>query len=150
LLAEKVPVRNVRAICETLVEHGARTQDPDELLAEVRQTLGRQIVQEINGLGEQMSVMTLAPELEQLLQDVVQQGDSGVVEPGLAEKLQQPLQSSTRQQEARGEPAILLVPPRIRNMLSRFARQAVPGLHVLSHGEIPEDKQLRLIGQVSR
>jgi len=150
LLAERVPIRNLRAICGTLVEHGTRTQDPDELLAEVRQTLGRQIVQEVNGMGEQLPVITLAPELEQLLQDVVQQGDAGVVEPGLAEKLQEALQSSTRQQEARGEPAVLLVPPRIRNMLSRFARQAIPGLHVLSHGEIPEDKQLRLVGSVSR
>jgi flagellar biosynthesis protein FlhA len=150
LLAEKVPIRNLRAICETLAEHGSRTQDPDELLAEVRQTLGRQIVQEINGLSQELPVITLAPELEQLLQEVSQQGDAAVVEPGLAERLQQALQSSTRQQQARGEPSVLLVPPRIRNMLSRFARQAVPELHVLSHGEIPEDKQLRLVGSVSK
>ena len=150
LLAEKVPIRNLRTICQTLVEYGAQNQDADALLAEVRVALGRQIVQEINGMNEQLPVITLAPELEQMLHDVVQKGAGGVLEPGLAERIQASLQRSAREQEARGEPAVLLVPPSIRGMLARFARQAVSGLSVLSHNEIPDDKQLRLVGSVAR
>ncbi len=150
LLAEKVPIRNLRTICEALLEHGARSQDPDALLAEVRVALGRQIVQEINGMNEQLPVITLAPELEQMLHDLSQKGAGGVLEPGLAERIQASLQRSTREQEARGEAAVLLVPPSIRGMLARFVRQAVSGLHVLAHNEIPDDKQLRLVGSVAR
>ncbi|MFW5815992.1 MAG: FHIPEP family type III secretion protein, partial [Wenzhouxiangella sp.] len=135
---------------QALLEHGARTQDPDALLAEVRVALGRQIVQEINGMNEQMPVITLAPELEQMLHDLSQKGGGGALEPGLAERMQTSLQRTTREQEARGEAAVLLVPPSIRGMLARFVRQAVSGLHVLAHNEIPDDKQLRLVGSVAR
>ncbi|PLW84441.1 flagellar biosynthesis protein FlhA [Kineobactrum sediminis] len=150
LLMEKIPIRNFRGICEALVEHGARSQDIDTLLAEVRVALGRQIVQEINGMAMELPVVTLAPELEQLLLQLVQQGNTSALEPGLAERIQETLQSSAQDQELRGEPAVLLVPPGIRQMLARFARQTVPGLHVLAHNEIPEDKQLRLVRSVTR
>ncbi len=68
LLAERVPVRNMRAIIETLAEHAPRTQDPAQLQAQVRVALGRQIVQEIAGLREELPVITLENDLEQLLQ----------------------------------------------------------------------------------
>ena len=149
LLAEKVPVRNFRGICEALAEQGAHSQDIDTLLAAARVALGRQIVQELNGMALELPVVTLAPELEQLLMQLAQQG-SAVMEPGLAERIQESLQAAAREQELRGEPAVLLVPPGIRTMLARFSRQAVPGLHVLAHNEIPEDKQLRLVQSVAR
>ncbi|MHA7815429.1 MAG: flagellar biosynthesis protein FlhA [Pseudohaliea sp.] len=149
LLAEKVPVRNFRGICEALAEHGARSQDIDTLVSGVRVALGRQIVQELIGMAEELPVVTLAPDLEQLLLQLSQQ-DAPALEPGLAERIQESLRAATREQEARGEPAVLLVPAELRGMLARFARQAVPGLHVLAHNEIPEDRQLRLVQSVSR
>jgi len=149
LLAEQVPIRNFRGICEALAEHGARSQDTDALVGAVRVALGRQIVQELNGMAEELPVVTLAPELEQLLLQLTQQG-APALEPGLAERMQESLQSATREQELRGEPAVLLVPAELRAMLARFARQGVPGLHVLAHSEIPEDKKLRLVQSVSR
>ena len=150
LLAEKVPIRNLRSICETVLEHGMRTQDPEILLAEARVALGRQIVQEISAGQTPLPVITLAPELEEMLQDLVKKGIGGVLEPGLAERMQSSLQETARGQEARGEPAVLLVPPSIRSLMARFVRQAAAGLHVLGHNEIPEDKPLRLVGSVAR
>ena len=67
LLAERVPIRNVRAIVEALAEAGPRSQDPAVLQAQVRVALGRQIVQDIVGLAEELPVITLEPELERLL-----------------------------------------------------------------------------------
>ena len=67
LLAERVPIRNVRAIVEALAEAGPRTQDPQQLIAQVRVALGRQIVQDIVGLAEELPVITLEPDLERLL-----------------------------------------------------------------------------------
>src|SRR5580698_119287 len=51
LLAERVPIRNIRAFIETLSEHAARTPDPAALQSLVRTTLGRQIVQDIVGIS---------------------------------------------------------------------------------------------------
>ena len=85
LLAERVPIRNLRAIVETLAEHAARTQDPAVLQAQVRIALGRQIVQDIVGSGAELPVITLEPELEQLLQASLQGQATGnaALEPGL-------------------------------------------------------------------
>src|SRR5574337_1195493 len=67
LLAERVPIRNMRSIVESLAEHAGQSQDPGVLSAAVRVALGRQIVQEITGLGTEVPVITLAPELDQIL-----------------------------------------------------------------------------------
>ena len=57
----------MRTIVETLAEHAARTQDPQQLQAHVRVALGRQIVQDIAGMSTELPVITLEPDLEQLL-----------------------------------------------------------------------------------
>ena len=69
LLAERVPIRNMRTIVETLAEHAPRTQDPRQLQAQVRVALGRQIVQDIAGMSTELPVITLEPDLEQLLHE---------------------------------------------------------------------------------
>ncbi|MBS3957793.1 MAG: flagellar biosynthesis protein FlhA [Xanthomonadaceae bacterium] len=147
LLAEKVPVRQIRQIAEALVEHGASTQDPAALTAAVRNALGRFIVQEINGMKPELPVYTLAPPLERILQDSVN-GNAAALEPGLAERLQQSLADCAQRQEARGEPAVLLVPGTVRGVLSRMFRHGVPALQVLAYSEIPEDKRLKLVGSI--
>ncbi|WP_254200557.1 MULTISPECIES: flagellar biosynthesis protein FlhA [unclassified Lysobacter] len=147
LLAERVPVRQLRQIVEALLEHGAHTQDPALLTAAVRTALGRFIVQELNGLGAELPVYTLAPALERVLQDSVS-GQGAALEPGLAERLHQNLSECVTRQEGRGEPAVLLVPGGIRSAIARLVRHSVPALTVLAYGEVPEDKRLRLVGSV--
>jgi flagellar biosynthesis protein FlhA len=152
LLAERVPIRNMRTILETLSEHAPRTQDPALLQAQVRVALGRQIVQDIAGLKDELPVITLENDLEQLLQGSL--SGAGVngpgLEPGLAERLQQRLSETTRRQEMLGEPAVLLVPPTLRQTLSRFVRAGVPGLTVLAWNEIPDNRRVRLVTAVGR
>lgn len=147
LLAEKVPVRQIRQIAEALIEHGGNTSDPAALTAAVRTGLGRFIVQEINGMSPELPVYTLAPPLERILQDSVN-GNSAALEPSLAERLQQSLADCVQRQEARGEPAVLLVPGAVRGVLSRMFRHGVPSLQVLAYSEIPEDKRLKLVGSI--
>lgn len=150
LLAEGIPVRDIRTIAETLAEHANRSQDPDELTAAVRTSLGRMIVQQINGMAAELSVITLDPNLEQLLHQAVQADGVGGVEPGLAERLFSALQESVQKQEAMGQPAVLLVSGLIRTMLARFVRHTIPNLHVLSYNEIPSDKQIRIVATVGQ
>jgi flagellar biosynthesis protein FlhA len=152
LLAERVPVRNMRTIVETLSEHAPKTQDPAVLQAHVRVALGRQIVQDIAGLKDELPVITLESDLEQLLQGSLASGSATGpgLEPGLAERLQQRLSETARRQEMLGEPAVLLVPPTLRQSLARFVRAGVPGLQVLAWNEIPDNRRVRLVAAVGR
>lgn len=150
LLSEGIPIRDIRTIAETLAEHANRSQDPDELTTAVRTSLGRMIVQQINGMEAELSVITLDPNLEQLLHQAVQADGVGGVEPGLAERLFSALQESVQKQEAMGQSAVLLVSGLIRTMLARFVRHTIPNLHVLSYNEIPSDKQIRIVATVGQ
>jgi len=152
LLAERVPIRNLRAIIETLSEHAGRTQDPQVLQSQVRIALGRQIVQDIVGSGGELPVITLEPDLEQLLQNTLQGQASGntALEPGLAERLQSRLTESAQRQESAGEPAVLMVAPALRGALARFTRASVPNLNVLAWNEIPDNRRVRLVAAVGR
>ena len=148
LLAERVPIRNLRVIAEALAEHAGRSQDPVVLSGLVRVALGRQIVQEINGMQPELPVLTLAGPLEQVLQDSLKSGGAAI-EPGLAERMHRSLTEQTRKLETDGQPAVLLVPPALRPLLARFTRQTIPGLHVLAFDEVPDSKQLRMVGAIS-
>jgi flagellar biosynthesis protein FlhA len=151
LLAERVPIRNIRTIIETLAEHAPRTQDPAVLQAQARIALSRQIVQDIAGTGSELPVVTLEPDLEQLLQNSMTTGGANpALEPGLAERLATRLAESAQRQEAAGEPAVLMVAPALRATLARFARASVPAMHVLAWNEIPDNRRVRLVAAVGR
>ena len=148
LLAERVPLKNLRGIAEALAEAAPRSQEPVVLAAAVRVALSRQIVQEINGLEPDLPVMTLAPQLERVLQESLQ-GGGAVLEPGLAERMHQSLTEQVRRQAQAGQPAVLLVSAALRPWLAKFTRASLPDLHVLAYNEVPDTKQIRLIGAVS-
>jgi flagellar biosynthesis protein FlhA len=152
LLLERVPIRNLRTICETLAELAPKTQDPVALVAAVRVALGRTIVQNIGGLRQELPVITLDPALEQVLQDSMANGGdaSPGFEPGLADRIQTALGDSARRQDAAGEPAVLLVAPKIRPWIARLMRHSTPTLAVLAYNEIPENRRIRVIAAVGR
>nr|WP_199040823.1 flagellar biosynthesis protein FlhA [Dyella sp. ASV24] len=152
LLAERVPIRNMRSIVESLAEHAGQSQDPGALSAAVRVALGRQIVQEISGLGTEIPVITLAPELEQILLGSLANGGvaGAAVEPGLADRLQQGVADAARKQEMSGEPAVLLVAPQLRPWLARFTRHVAQNLHVLAYNEVPDNRRVRLVQALGR
>jgi flagellar biosynthesis protein FlhA len=151
LLAERVPIKNMRTIIETLAEHAPKSQDAAVLQGQVRVALGRQIVQDIAGVANELPVITLEPDLEKLLTgSLAGNAANPGLEPGLAERLQQRLSEAARRQEAAGEPAVLLVPPALRHTLARFTRSSVPSLHVLAWSEIPDNRKVRLVSAVGR
>jgi flagellar biosynthesis protein FlhA len=152
LLAEGVSIRNIRTIAETLAEHAPRSQDAGMLTAAVRIALSRSIVQQLVGPVEEIPVAVLDPGLERLLQQSLQSSGEGgaAFEPGLLEKLQQALAETARQQELAEQESILLVAGPIRDWMSRFLRHSVPGMHVLSYNEIPDNRQIRVVATVGR
>ncbi|WP_029860830.1 FHIPEP family type III secretion protein, partial [Vibrio parahaemolyticus] len=104
LLNEAIPIRDIRTIVQTLAEYSSKSQEPDILTAAVRISLKRLIVQEINGIEPELPVITLIPELEQILHQTMQAsgGESAGIEPGLAERLQSSLSHATQEQELKG------------------------------------------------
>ena len=155
LLQEQVPVRDMRTIAEAIASVAPKSQDPAAMVAAVRVSLARAIVQGIVGLEPELPVITLEPRLEQILLNSLQKagqgGEDGILlEPGMAEKLQRSLVEAAQRQEMLGKPVILLVAGPVRAMLSRFARLAVPSMHVLAYQEIPDNKQVTIVATVGQ
>lgn len=150
LLIEDIPVRDMRTIAETVAEHAIASKDPTVLLARVRESLGRLIVQRIGGDLPELPIATLAPALEQMLLKVNgNDGTPGIgLEPGLAEELFKQVRSVSEQQEANGEPCVLVVNPQLRPLMLRLLKSAVKGVKILSFNEIPDDWDIKIIAAV--
>lgn len=147
LLEEGVNIRDMRTIIDTLTEHAGRTQDVNELLALVRVALGRMIVEQCFPSDTEIQVMSLYPELENILIQIVQSDPAagGGIEPGLADTLLRETSSSVKRLEQLGLPVVLVVPDTIRLLLSRFLRRSLPQLRVLAHSEIPDTRKIKFI-----
>lgn len=157
LLTEQVPVRDFRSIAQALVEAAHTTRDPVQLTSAVRVALSRSIVQAITGPSEHLAVITLEPQLEQLLlksvQQAAQQGgetDQLILEPAMAEKLQQSLSEVAQQQEMAGNPAVLVTAAPVRPVMARFVRYGIQNVHVLSYQEIPDNKQITIVATIGQ
>jgi flagellar biosynthesis protein FlhA len=150
LLQEGIPIRDIRTIAEALAQYAQRTQQPSELVAGVRIALRRLIFQHINGMADEMPVITLEPGLEQVLLQSFQVGDeeAPAIEPSLAERMHRSLSERVQEREMAGEPAVLLVAPVLRYGLAQFIRHTISGLHVLSYNEVPDNKNIRIVATV--
>lgn len=158
LLTEDVPIRDMRSIAEALVNNGVKSTDATQLTESCRQGLKRMIVQSICGAEAEIPVITLEPELEQLLLKSVQQSqkngvsdDMGLVlEPRMVETLQRSLSESAQRQEMLGKPAILLVSGPLRPVMARFIRFGNESMKVLSYQEVPDNKQINIVATVGQ
>lgn len=150
LLKEGVSIKDIRTISETLLDAASTSQDADNLTSLVRIALRRMIVQNINGLREELSVFTIDTKLEQLLQKSIQSNNDGylMLEPGLAERLQVNVKEASQRLQAIGLPAVLVVSKALRSMLARLFASTVNDLHVIAYEEIPEAKQIKVIANV--
>ena len=145
LLEEGVHIRDMRTIIESVADNATRTQNADELTTQVRNALGRAIVQQLFPTGNEIQVMSLDPTLERLLSQAVAGGSENTsFEPGLADTLVRETAAAATRQEALSLPAVLLVPASLRLLLSRFLRRTVPQLKVLAHNEIPENRIIKV------
>ncbi len=102
---------------------------------------------------DELPVITLENDLEQLLQGSL--AGAGGAQPGPGARPRRTpaaatLADTSRRQEMLGEPAVLLVPPSLRQTLARFVRAGVPGLQVLAWNEIPDNRRVRLVTAVGK
>jgi flagellar biosynthesis protein FlhA len=151
LLMERIPIRDLRTIAETLAEHAPRSQDSVVLTSMVRISLRRQIVQDLVGMEQEIPVITLDPALEQLLLKSLSGAQEGMsIEPGLAERIHRALGEAAQRQEMAGQPAIGLVAGGVRMWLARFVRHTIPNFAVLAYEEIPDSKQIKVVASIGQ
>lgn len=152
LLQEKVSIRDMRTILETLTKKADTTKDAAELTLHVRTALGRSIVQGIVDQDEDLKVITLDPSLEQILLQATQGAPEGqlAIEPGLAERLHTTLKEESQKMEMSGQSAVLLVAPQIRAQLARLFRYSLPTLYILAYSEVPENRQISVVASVGQ
>ena len=145
LLAEGVPIRDMRTVIGVLTEQAISTKNTDDLTSAVRVGLGRAIIQDIFQNASELQVIALEPALEHMLtQAVGADTQAAGLEPSLAERLLTQTARVVQEQENRGLPPVLLVPAVLRALLSRFLRRVAPQLKVLSHAEIPNTKTIKV------
>ncbi|MBN9329845.1 MAG: flagellar biosynthesis protein FlhA [Comamonas sp. SCN 67-35] len=144
LLEEAVHIRDIRTIIETLAEYAGGTQDPAELLKQVRIALAPAIVQQIYGPTQELNVIAIEPDLERLLVQALAGSNGPALDPGVADLLTHRAAEVANRQEEMGIPACLLVPDAIRSTIARLVRRMAPRLQVLSHSEIPETHTIRI------
>ncbi|ENP0826752.1 flagellar biosynthesis protein FlhA [Vibrio parahaemolyticus] len=156
LLLDQVPLKDIRTIANTMLESSENTKDPILLAADVRCALKHTLVNLIAGQKPELSVYALSDELEQMLLTSLQQAqasgtvvlDSFPIEPNILGQFQQNLPLIRQQLKQQGLPPILLVMPQLRPLLARYARTFTQGLAVLSYNEIPENKQINVVGNL--
>ncbi|MEQ1591814.1 MAG: flagellar biosynthesis protein FlhA [Thiobacillaceae bacterium] len=140
LIEEGVSIRDARTLFETLAARAPKTQAIEELVETVRAALGRGIVDRLFEGAETLNVIGLAPETEtRLLHEMGDEGEA-LLNPATIDALVVAAERAVTEQDEAGAPAVLLVGPGLRSMLSRLLRRGVSRLAVLSYAEIPADK----------
>jgi flagellar biosynthesis protein FlhA len=158
LLAEHVSLKDIVVIATTLLDSSETTKDPILLAAEVRCALRRQIVSGLYGKKKDMPAFNLSGELENMLLGSLNQArqanggkvalDNYPIDPQLLSQLQLNMPVAREQMKQQHTPPLLLVLPQVRPLLARYARLFAPGLHVLSYNEIPENREVSIVGTV--
>jgi len=153
LLAERVSIRDLSTILDTLAEHAGKIQDPDLLVDLVRERLGRSITRPYLEPDGKLPVITLAPELEEQLRGVVQRSESGsflAVDPMTLDRLVRAVQKAVEALGLGGDDLgpVLLATQSIRSPLRQIVSRFLPRVAVLSHGELPGGVQVVSMGTV--
>ncbi len=156
LLLDQVPLKDIRTIANSMLESSENSKDPILLAADIRYSLRRTLINLVAGQKNELNVYALSDELEQMLMTSLQQAqasgkimlDSFPIEPNILAQFQQNLPLIKQQLKQQGMAPILLVMPQLRPLLARYARTFSQGLAVLSYNEIPENKQINVVGNL--
>ncbi len=151
LVREKISIRDLLTITETLADYAPMTKDPDILTEYVRQKLGRAIVKPLLTPDGMLPVITIDPALEDLVRNGIQQTEHGsflALDPAQAQQIVKSVQAAVEDASARGYQAVLLTNPAIRRHLSKLIERFIPDITVLSHAEIPGNVRLESVAVV--
>jgi flagellar biosynthesis protein FlhA len=151
LLRERVSIRDLGTILETLADYAPRTKEFDSLIEYSRAALARQICKQFQDEDGVLRVLTLAPSLEQTLREAVQTTPNGnmlAIEPRLAQEMIQAMSEQTASVADQGYTPVLLCSGQVRLPLKRLIERSLPTLHLMAYTEIVPNVQVEALGTV--
>jgi flagellar biosynthesis protein FlhA len=152
LLREKISVRDLVTIFETLADCGTYSKDPDVLTEYVRQSLSRQITQQYSQKGETLKVITIGPTLEKKITESVQQTEQGsylALDPISTQTVYQKLNEQINRLLQSGQQPIFLTSPTIRMYLRQVIERTMQDIPVLSYSELEPNVEIQSVGVVN-
>jgi flagellar biosynthesis protein FlhA len=154
LLEERVSIRDLHTILETLADYGSEIKDPEVLTEYVRTALRRSICTGIlkDAPDENIPVLTVAPDAELQIKEAMQSTPVGInvgLEPGLVTHLFASVTVLVDQMIANGQQPTVLCSPQIRLAFRKLTAANFPSFHVLSYNEIAPDVEITAVGVIT-
>jgi flagellar biosynthesis protein FlhA len=152
LLKEKVSIRDLVTIFETLADYGAYTKDPNVLTEYVRQALARQITRQYVPEGEKLAVITVGASVEKKIAESVQQSDHGAylaMDPASTQMICQKFNEQVARQLQSGVQPVILTSPTVRMYLRQLLDRVMQDVPVLSYSELEPNVEIQSVGVVN-
>ena len=152
LLREKVPIKDMVTIMESLADNSRVTKDIELLTEYVRFSLARTICNQIIDENRTVVVVTLSPQIEEIIAANVQksmQGSFPAVDPDTTTRILDSIKNTVEMVYFFNNQPVILVSPNIRCVFRKLIEMVFPHIMVISLNEIPNDVEIRTEGVVS-
>lgn len=152
LLREKVPIKDMVTIMESLADNSRNTKDIELLTEYVRFSLARTICNQIINEDRAVTVVTLHPQLEELVASNIQksiQGTFPTIDPDTTTRIFNNIRDTIESVYFYNNQPVILVSPNIRCVFRKLIEMAFPHIMVISLNEIPNDVEIRTEGVVT-
>ena len=152
LLRERIPIKNLTIVLETIADMASITKNPDDLSEQARKRLGMYFVKEYEVETDKLLAMTFEPRLEQTLISRVKrsQFDIGLVmDPSLTEGIIKEIEPKIKEMTERGLSPIIVTTTELRLAFRRFMEPSYPQLIVLAYQELPTETQIEPFGAIA-
>ena len=151
LLRERVPVRDLETIVETLGDYSSRTKDLDVLTEYVRNALARTICKQYVDEEDKLFCLTLDPALEDLINGHLERNERGVTNtmpPATSQQIVQQISKKATELTQAGRSAVVLCTPQVRAAVRRMSEATLPHVAVLAYNEVVPEITVEAIGLV--
>ena len=147
LLQEAVPISDLHVIISELASMNVQKLSNEDISEALRPKLVPLLIQKLSKFKDTLPLLTLAPDLEQLILTSVRQNPDEkmlLLDSGLAKKILSNLNDASEALSAEGKAAFLIVAPQIRRHVANFVRSQLPAINVLSFTELPENRSVEI------
>ena len=150
LLAERMPISDLKRILEVLTTQNVKNASPIELAESVRPAISGLLIQQIAPLNSPLPIITFSAELEQMIVNIAKQtGANGLIlEASLIQKIVSAINEVMEKMQSQNRNAVMITAPVIRRDLSHMLRQHIPSLNVLSFTELPDSKKIEVVANI--
>ncbi|MEA2734613.1 MAG: flagellar biosynthesis protein FlhA, partial [Humisphaera sp.] len=154
LLRERVPVRDLETILETLGDHAGRTKDSEMLTDAVRVALARAICKQYVDERDRLFCLMLDPQLEELIAGHLEHADGVVgssintMPPATQQQIGREVVEHAEAAERDGKSVVVLTSPAVRSAVKKLVESFAPHLAVLSLAEVVGDVRPEVVAVV--